>query len=191
MIVSGVDIKKYLEKKSIIVKPYQEEDIGPVSIDVHVGEGCISPYAIRRKENLDGTVDSYKPRFRKQILKKIKNIGSEVDYEKLPDDPIVIKPRQFVLLTTNEYIQIPDFMVGFIVGKSSIARIGLSIEAASIIQPGFGGNITLEVYNHSNMHITIHKGDPIGQLYFELLTSTAVPYTGKYQWQCGPTGSKG
>lgn len=58
-------------------------------------------------------------------------------------DGIEIQPGEFMLATTMEYIRIPNDCAAFVHGRSSIGRLGLTVQNAGFIDPGFHGEITL------------------------------------------------
>lgn len=108
---------------------------------------------------------------------------------------ILLRPGMFCLGSTIERFNMPATIVGFVVGKSTIAREGLQIEAAGLIDPGFVGNITLELKNlHHSEYLTLIPGQPIGQVYFQFLDETTDVLYGEengnhYQGQSGVTPS--
>jgi len=78
-----------------------------------------------------------------------------------------LRPGDFCLGNTIETFNMPGQVVGFVVGKSTYAREGLMIEVAGLIDPGFRGDITLELKNlHDENTIHLEKGQSIGQVYF-------------------------
>jgi dCTP deaminase len=86
----------------------------------------------------------------------------------------------------------PLHRVGFVMGKSSWAREGLLVEAAGLVDPGFTGEITLELSNLTDEVLEIEQGLRIAQLCVAVLDApTAVPYwaVGHYNGQSGPTPS--
>ena len=100
-------------------------------------------------------------------------------------------PGQFVLATTMEYFALPNNMTAFVEGRSSLGRLGLFIQNAGWVDPGFEGEITLELYNANRYAIELQAGRRVGQLVFAQLDENALnPYNGKYQKQKGATGSK-
>ncbi len=116
--------------------------------------------------------------------------------ETIKADYITLEPGAFVLATTKEYARLGDDILGRLEGKSSIARLGLIIHTtAGFIDPGFEGEITLEMVNLSNKDITIDAGSPIAQICFEQLSSACDrPYGSEglgshYQGQIGATVS--
>jgi dCTP deaminase len=111
-------------------------------------------------------------------------------YKIVEQDSYLLMPGQFVLATTEQYFKIPDDLAAFVEGRSSIGRLGLFIQNAGWIDPGFEGQITLELFNASRYAIEIKSGFRVGQLVFSP-TDTPVEnaYRGKYQGQIGATGS--
>lgn len=111
------------------------------------------------------------------------------------NDFFVIHPKHFVLGATVETINMPAHLVGKVDGRSSWARKGLIVENAGFIDPGFSGQITLELYNISNEPLQLPVGVRICQMSVQTMTGTAeVPYGSPrlgshYQGQAGPTPS--
>ena len=76
-------------------------------------------------------------------------------------------------------------------GRSSLGRLGLFIQNAGWVDPGFHGEITLELFNANRCAIKLQAGRRIGQLVFARMDRAARnPYRGKYQGQRGATGSR-
>lgn len=76
-------------------------------------------------------------------------------------------------------------------GRSSLGRLGLFIQNAGWVDPGFHGEITLELFNANRCAIRLQAGRRIGQLVFARMDRAAQnPYRGKYQGQRGTTGSR-
>lgn len=110
-------------------------------------------------------------------------------------ETFLIRPNEFVLASTMEYITLPPFIVGELMGKSSLARLGLTIhQTGGFIDAGFSGNITLEISNVGRYPIILHAWMPIGQLVFYETATASEPYgmrhNSKYQGQTGPTHSR-
>ena len=69
--------------------------------------------------------------------------------------------------------------------------MGLFIQNAGWVDPGFQGEITLELFNASAQAIELKAGRRVGQLVFAKMDKPAEhSYHGKYQHQRGATGSK-
>ena len=82
-------------------------------------------------------------------------------------------------------------------GKSSLGRLGLLIHStAGFIDPGFSGQVTLELSNVANLPIAIYPNMKIGQIsFYQMTTPAEFPYGSpelgsKYQGQAGPTPSQ-
>lgn len=69
--------------------------------------------------------------------------------------------------------------------------MGLFIQNAGWVDPGFSGEITLELFNANRCAIELRASRRIGQLVFAQMDQAASnPYRGKYQGQRDATGSK-
>lgn len=111
-------------------------------------------------------------------------------------DSVYLCPGEFALGSTRESVNVPNDLVGFVHGKSSWARKGLLVHVtAGLLDPGFRGNITLELKNVGHESLNLEAGMRIAQLTFQQLTSPAMhPYgspglDSHYQDQRGVTGS--
>jgi dCTP deaminase len=90
-----------------------------------------------------------------------------------------------------ETVRLPDNLTAFVEGRSSIGRIGLFIQNAGWVDPGFEGQITLELYNANSLPIRLQAGRRICQLVFcRMDQASDAPYRGKYQGQRNATGSQ-
>lgn len=108
-----------------------------------------------------------------------------------------IAPREFLLGATVEWVNIPNGYVARVEGRSTWARKGLVIENAGLIDPGFEGRITLEMYNLSPDTLYVPLGERVCQIVFEKMMGPAErPYGSPglgshYQGQTGVTPSRG
>jgi dCTP deaminase len=156
MILSDKRILEEIEKKTIIIKPYDREKLGSNSYDVHLG----SSLAVYKDEILDA--------------KK----HNEVDHFEIPDEGFVLQPNLLYLGVTLEYTE-THAHVPFLEGKSSTGRLGIDIHAtAGKGDIGFCGHWTLEI--SCKIPVRIYAGMPIGQLiYFPLEGEVEVSYDSK------------
>lgn len=104
-----------------------------------------------------------------------------------------IEPHQFLLGSTLETVGVSENLVGLVHGKSTLAREGLIVEAAGLVDPGFTGELTLEMFNMTDVPIMLHRGQSICQLTLHWTDSTPDRVYGQadnhYQGQVGPTPS--
>jgi|TARA_B110000438_G_scaffold252980_1_gene258339 dCTP deaminase len=181
MVLSDRDIKAAIKAGIIGIDPYFEKDVQPASVDLHLDKKLLvfnnsnAPYIDLKKEL---------PDINRPVLIK-------------DDEPFILHPGEFVLGSTLEKITIPSIMVARIEGKSSLGRLGLLIHStAGFVDPGFDGNLTLELANVSRLPITLYYGMRIGQISFQQMTSEAErPYgspelKSRYQGQIDPTESR-
>ena len=114
------------------------------------------------------------------------------------DEPFILHPSEFVLGQTLEWVELPDDLVGRIEGKSSLGRLGLLIHStAGYVDPGWKGNLTLELSNVANLPIALYRGMNIGQISFyrdvqpgRAAVRLARAWAPKYQGQSTPTESQ-
>ena len=105
----------------------------------------------------------------------------------------LLRPGAFVLASTLEVVTVGPTLCGFVAGKSSVARRGIQVEAAGLVDPGFSGQLTLEVVNFTDEPVTLTEFEPICQIYFMRVDGpVARPYgtpglRSRYQHQRGPT----
>ncbi|RKX84477.1 MAG: dCTP deaminase [Spirochaetes bacterium] len=170
MIVSDGTLKKLLKSGDLIIEPLEDYQIQPASIDLRLGE-----HFLKVDEN---SVEAI-------------TLDLGIEYTRMTRDEIVIPPQSFMLAVTKEYIKLPDYMTAFVEGRSSIGRIGLFIQNAGWVDPGFEGTITLELYNANRLPIKLISGRRICQAVFALMDKKAqIPYRGKYQYQKNVQGSR-
>ena len=99
---------------------------------------------------------------------------------------ILFLPGIFYLASTVEYIKVPPTHAAMINMRSSLARKGLGHRMAGFIDPGFEGQVTLELETTIPLEVAI--GERIVQLiYCRLTEETQKPYVGRYRGQIGPT----
>lgn len=121
------------------------------------------------------------------------HVGKEVRYQKVSpvDGQITIPPHRFYLGSTEEPINLPDTLIGWVCGRSSVGRLGLQVQNAGFIDAGFTGQITLELANQTQFPITLEVGMRICQLVLAWQEKPSeAPYSGKYQYQLGATESR-
>ena len=149
MVLSDHDIKIELASGRIVLEPFDEHLIQPASIDVRLGRDF---RVFRNSSHVFIDPQTHQPDLTEQIV-----VGA--------DDAFVLHPGQFALGTTLERIAVPDDVLGKLEGKSSLGRLGLMIHStAGYIDPGWDGQITLELSNVASLPILLRPGMRIGQI---------------------------
>ena len=180
MILSDRDIRSALEAGRIVIEPFSPDAVQPSSVDLHldrrfrVFRNSRYPFIDVRQEQPDLT----------ELV--------EIDAEQ----PFILHPGEFVLGSTLERVVLPDDLVARLEGKSSLGRLGLLIHStAGYVDPGWDGNLTLELSNVANLPITLYYGMKIGQISFQRMSSPVEVAYGdarigsKYRGQRDPTAS--
>jgi len=156
MILTDKRILEEIDKGTIKIEPYNRNDLGSNSYDVHLGS-TLATY-------IDRELDAKK--------------HNKIEYFEIPDEGFVLQPHEFYLGVTLEYTE-THAHVPFLEGKSSTGRLGIDIHAtAGKGDVGFCGNWTLEI--SVKQPVRVYKGMPIGQLiYFPVDGEIEIKYNQK------------
>lgn len=170
MILSDKSILDMMKSGRLAIEPFEDYLIQPASVDIRLG----NTFSMI-EDSSDGIIA----------------LDKQIHYKVFETERYLLLPGQFVLATTKEYFSLPNDITAFVEGRSSLGRLGLFIQNAGWVDPGFEGEITLELYNANRCAIELQAGRRIGQLVFAQLDQEALnPYNGKYQKQKGATGSR-
>ena len=153
MVLSQPDLRKAVEEGRISFSPALEENQwGEASVDLRLGFS----FTILRKD-LKGLKVSVATGlqalgaanfWRTQVLKEFDEVGKRQTYS--------LEPQEFVLAMTHEKVVVPRDMIALIEGRSTYARVGLSMhQTAPWIQPGWDGQIILEIMNNGPLTIEL------------------------------------
>lgn len=183
------EIIKCLNEGKIVIDPRPDDSkVSGISVDLTLGREFRSfrTHRLRQALDLGGT--------KEQIAAMIDDVST---------DPIVpgeegfsIPPGGFALGATRERVRLSADIVGWLDGRSSLARLGLMVHAtAHRIDPGWDGNIVLEFCNAGPLTLVLREGMSIGALNFEQLSGDCEhPYnkraTAKYKDQTGAVTSR-
>ena len=169
-------IKEAVQRGDLVIEPFEEEYLNPASLDVRLGnEFGILELAEGKSMIIPSDKESY--RTDTYIL-----------------NAYVLPPGQFVLACLIEKTGFGRTIAGQLIGKSSLARLGLMIHVtAGWADNGWVGRYTLELVNVGPHPILLQTGMRIAQIKF---FQTALPKEGydkkktsKYQNQSGMVGS--
>ncbi|CAH9058962.1 dCTP deaminase [Pseudoalteromonas holothuriae] len=189
MRLSDKHIKQAVAEQKIIIEPAPSEDmISGITVDLRLGnkfrvfQDYGAPYV-----DLSGPKD--------QLNAAMESIMSD---EIVLEDgqAFFLHPGQLALAMTYESVTLPADLVGWLDGRSSLARLGLMVHVtAHRIDPGWAGNIVLEFYNSGKLPLALRPKMKIGALSFETMTSAADnPYNirkdAKYKGQNSAVASR-
>lgn len=103
---------------------------------------------------------------------------------------VILPPNSYMLGVTVEYFKIPTDFLLLCVGKSTMARIGAIVNCTPI-EPGFEGNVVIEIANTTTLPMKVYLNEGIAQfLFFRGENKCVVSYADgqrKYQGQTGMT----
>ncbi len=195
MLLNDKKIKEYIKSGKIVVDPFDENLVGPSSLDIRIG----FKFRVFKTINME-VLDIMN--YNDDVLYRIEDKNYTIHVGKYSDlyilknenTPIVIHPGEFILASVYEYIRLPKNIAAQIHGRSSIGRLGLLIHtSAGWIDPGYGGHLTLEIINVNKFPIKIYPLTKVGQIVFYEIEDVEIPYdqrkSSKYMNEEGATYS--
>jgi dCTP deaminase len=183
MILSDRDIRAALASGRIQIDPAPDlaSQLGSVSVDFTLGRSFMvfehSRYSF---------IDPRQPHSIGEAMRTIE-VGD--------DEPFIMQPGDFALASTVESLTLPDDLLGRLEGRSSIARLGITVHStAAVFEPGWVGTATMELSNLGRMAVALYPGMRICSFSFEQVSSPVdVPYrlkrNAKYAGQLTPRAS--
>src|SRR5579883_3228804 len=183
MVLSDVDIRKYIEQGKIKITPsLPPEQFGSCSVDFRLGNE-FSVFEHSKHAYID-----LKEKTAIQDLMRTITVAA--------GEPFILQPREFALAITEESLDLDDDVLGRLEGRSSLGRIGIIVHGtAGLFDPGWTGKATLELSNLGRMPVALYPGMRICSFTFEQLSSpSSVPYRkklgNKYAGQTRPLASR-
>jgi len=183
------DIEAYLaEGKLKIIPQPPVSSINGATVDVRLGNQFRT-----FREHTAPYIDLSGPK--EEVSASLERImGDEIVLAE--GEAFYLHPGELAISVTLESVTIPDNLVGWLDGRSSLARLGLMVHVtAHRIDPGWEGQIVLEFYNSGKLPLALRPGMTIGALSFETLSGPAArPYNrrqgAKYRGQQGAVASR-
>ena len=197
MILSDRDIKKMITAGNIKLTPEVDytTQLQPASLDLRLS----SKFRVF-KSVATPFIDPQDPKTFEDTTELTDTAENGASQTLLPHEegkprPFVVHPGEFVLGMTKEFVELPADITARVEGRSSLGRLGIIIHStAGYIDPGFRGNITLEITNIGSVPVLLHPEMRICQLAFETMSTPAekdyVEKGGKYAGSTEPGQSK-
>ncbi|MGB3304747.1 MAG: dCTP deaminase [Thermomicrobiales bacterium] len=184
MVLSDRDILKALEDGWIKIDPMPDmrQQLGSISVDFRLGT-TFMVFEHSRHSFID-------PRRPQSIGEAMRTI------EVADDEPFIMQPGDFALASTMESLELPDNLLARLEGRSSIARLGITVHStAALFEPGWTGTATMELSNLGRMAVALYPGMRICAFSFEPVSSPVMtPYRNKvgnkYAGQITPKASQ-
>lgn len=164
MILSDRDIKEALRSGRVkITCPGKDSSNLPIhasSMDLHLG----NVFKVYEHSSF-AVLDPKKP---ESFQGKMRTITVK------EGEPFIVQPGEFSLGVTMEHISVPDDLVVRVEGRSSLGRLGIIVHStAGFVDPGFAGNLTLEISNLNRLPVALYPGMRICQIAFLKMSSPA------------------
>ena len=183
MILSDRDIMAAIDEGRIRIDPAPdlEKQLGSVSVDFRLGT-TFMVFEHSRFSYID-------PRHPQSIGEAMRTI------EVPEDEPFIMQPGDFALASTIECLELPDDLLGRLEGRSSIARLGITVHStAAVFEPGWIGTATMELSNLGRMAVALYPGMRVCAFSFQTVSSPVMtPYrmkaNNKYAGQITPKAS--
>ncbi|MHC1716824.1 MAG: hypothetical protein AB9915_03010 [Candidatus Dojkabacteria bacterium] len=153
MFLSNQAINQYIQEGKI--KIVGDTNIESMGITVNLGDTLLIPFP-------NQTIDSLNP------------VQPQYTSHNLLQSPYTLKPNEFVLGSTKQSIQTDREIVTMIDGRSTFARLGITVHISATVLDGvpFSQEISvLEIKNLGNFDVVLHAGEQIGTYIFAQLSS--------------------
>jgi dCTP deaminase len=164
MILSEKTIRELVSSGRLVIRPLEGAQVQPASVDLR-----ISGEMLRMKG--------------KEI-----RFEEEQEYDKSEGEEVAIPPKTHVLIRSMEHVELPADVAGMAKLRSSLSRVGLMLNNAGWVDPGFRGTLTLSVFNANDSTLRIKRGTRFAQLVLMKLDRESGGYSGRYSGQKTVTG---
>ncbi len=166
MILTRDAIRREIDAGRVVIEPFTLDQIGPASIDLHLGDEIRVMHASRDPVPVTDDAD----------------YRTFTDVRRL-DAPYALAPGETIHGITRERVTLPGDVGGWLEGRSRFARLGLMIHVTSgFVQPGVSSRQVLEMSNVSARTLEIHAGVRLLQIVLQRCEGTAL-YAGRFARQ--------
>jgi dCTP deaminase len=166
MILTHDVILREIAAGRIVIEPLAADQVGPASIDLHLGD------EIRVMRGGPPVID----------------LVEDVDYRAVTqvcrlEEPYLLQPGETIHGITRERIRLPGDIGGWLEGRSRYARLGLMIHVTSgFVAPGVNNRQVLEMSNVAGRPLAICAGTRLCQIVLQRTEGEAV-YRGRFATQ--------
>ena len=161
MILGDIAIKAEIEEGGLVIMPFDKNRLQAGSYDLSLGGVFYVPMVPEDTRYIDPL--SCFPSYTKHMTS------------------VILPPHGFCLGVTAEYVEfVSSELMGFVHGKSTVGRWGITVHTAGLIDSGFRGHLTLELYNHNNFAILLTESMKIAQMTVHLLDGCHKQYSSAY-----------
>src|SRR6188474_2033010 len=163
MILTRDVIRREIEAGRVVIDPFLADQVGPASIDLHLGDEIRVMHAGREPVPVTDEVD----------YRTITDVRSL-------DTPYPLAPGETIHGITRERVTLPGDVGGWLEGRSRYARLGLMIHVTSgFVAPGVDNRQVLEMSNVAGRPLQIRAGIRLCQIVLQRAEGHAV-YAGRF-----------
>lgn len=155
-----------MRSKALVIEPLEAKQIQPASVDLRISGEMLM---IRGKEII---------------------FEKEQEYDKSDGNEVRIPAKTHAIIRSLEHVELPKDVAGMMKLRSSLSRVGLMLNNAGWVDPGFNGTLSLSVFNANDCPIRIAKGTRFAQLILMKLDCESSGYAGRYSGQKAVTGKR-
>ena len=163
MILTRDVIMREIAEGRLALDPFVPDQVGPASIDLHLGD------EIRVMEGGPPVIE----------------LDEHADYRTVTrvhplDTPYVLRPGETIHGITRERIRLPPDVGGWLEGRSRYARLGLMIHVTSgFVAPGVDNRQVLEMSNVAGRPLAVRAGIRLCQIVLQRAEGRAI-YAGRF-----------
>jgi len=156
-ILNRKEILSLVQSGDLIIYPFDESCLSEITYDIKLADEFVAI-----ETHITSTIDP-------NNLDNVKRV-------EIKKDEVYLQPHGFILGKSLEWIELPNDVLAMISGKSGLARLGIQVETAYLLQPGHKGYVVLEINNRNLVPIKLRKNMRIAQLLFFKLDEPVRPY---------------
>lgn len=158
-VLSDKDIYAAIAGKRLGIDPLSRNNVQPGSVDLTLHR------EIELVDFSDGELDV------STVTKEyLENNRRFIDIS----DGYKLNPGDFVTGYSEEMIKLPKNIVGVLLNRNSLVRIGLNAAISSFANPGFEGRKTIVIHNFGKYPLVLRPGMRICQMVFFTMSSEAI-----------------
>ena len=169
-VLSDQEIWNLLDSGRLVIDPLPDIKAGsPSAIDLTLASDFIVP----ESPGGDAVRTAIDTRDSNRVMQAITALSQEGTASE--SAPLELRPGMFVLAWTRERIQLPNFLSARVEGRSTLARVGLSIhQSAPTVHATFSGRLQLEMTNAGPFTLELYPGQRVCQLIIETMSLPAA-----------------
>lgn len=160
--LTDIEIFNLIKKGEFKIEPFEPKLVRTIYIDLRLGNKFTTMM------NAGTTYIDPAAGQQEEFITKQKFASVEIS----DGGSFVVAPGEYVVGVSKEKVTLSAKCFGTLFGRASLGRIGLQVFCSGgFVDPGFSGNMTLEIYNASKIPIVLRSGMLIAKLAIETLQS--------------------